>query len=121
MYENLLVETTNRVLWITINRPDKLNALSSSVLAEIGAAVAAAEKDTAIGAIAITGAGEKAFVAGADIVELNTLNAVGGKRFSEAGQRVFDQIESCGKVVIAAINGFCLGGGCQLAMACHLR
>jgi len=121
MYENLLVENTNRVLWITINRPEKLNALSSKVLAEIAAALAAGEKDTEVGAIAITGAGEKAFVAGADIVELNTLDAAGGKRFSEAGQRVFDQIESCGKVVIAAINGFCLGGGCEMAMSAHIR
>src|SRR5438477_7357768 len=121
MYENLLTENSDGLLWITINRPEKLNALSSHVLAELGAAIASAEKDASVGAIAVIGAGEKAFVAGADIVELNTLNAVGGKRFSEAGQRVFDQIESCGKVVIAAINGFCLGGGCELAMACHLR
>ena len=121
MYENLLVENVNRILWITVNRPEKLNALSSKVIAEIGAAVAEAEKDYAVSAIALIGAGEKAFVAGADIVELNTLNAAAGKRFSEAGQRVFDQIESCGKVVIAAINGFCLGGGCELAMSAHIR
>jgi enoyl-CoA hydratase len=80
-----------------------------------------AERDAELGAIAITGAGEKSFVAGADIVELNTLDAEGGKRFSESGQRIFDRIESCRKVVIAAINGFCLGGGCELAMACHIR
>src|SRR5215475_9000430 len=121
MYENLLLENVNRVLWITVNRPEKLNALSSKVIAEIGAAVAAGEKDPAVSAIALTGAGEKSFVAGADIVELNTLDAEGGKRFSEAGQRVFDRIEACGKVVIAAINGFCLGGGCELAMAAHIR
>ena len=121
MYENLIVETVNRVQWITINRPEKLNALSSKVIAEIGAAVDAAEKDHSVSAIALIGAGEKAFVAGADIVELNTLDAAGGKRFSEAGQRVFDQIETCGKVVIAAINGFCLGGGCELAMSAHIR
>ena len=121
MYEFLLTENRDGVLWITINRPEKLNALSSKVLAELGAAVAAAEADRSVGAIAITGAGEKAFVAGADIAELNTLDAEGGKRFSEAGQRVFDRLEACGKPVIAAINGFCLGGGCELAMACHIR
>ena len=121
MYENLIVETTNRVLWITVNRPDKLNALSSKVIAEIGAALDEGEKYSRVGAIALIGAGEKAFVAGADISELNTLDAAGGKRFSEAGQRVFDRIETCGKVVIAAINGFCLGGGCEMAMSAHIR
>jgi len=120
-FENLRIEPKDGILWITINRPDKLNALSSAVLGEIGEAVEAAERDPSVGAIVITGAGEKAFVAGADIVELNTLDAAGGKAFSEAGQRVFDRIESCGKVVIAAVNGFCLGGGCELAMACHIR
>ena len=121
MYESLLLENKNGILWITINRPEKLNALSSHVLAELGAAVDGAEKDPAVGAIVITGAGEKAFVAGADILELNTLDPEGGKRFSESGQRVFDRIEACGKLVIAAVNGFCLGGGCELAMACHVR
>src|SRR5438477_5721882 len=121
MYENLLTENSDGLLWITINRPEKLNALSSHVLAELGAAIASAEKDASVGAIAVIGAGEKAFVAGADIVELNTLEAEGGKRFSEAGQRVFDRIEACGKPVLAAIHGFCLGGGCELAMSCHVR
>jgi enoyl-CoA hydratase len=120
-YETLIVETRDGISFVTINRPDKLNALSSSVLAEIGEAVEGAGKDAAVGAIVITGAGEKAFVAGADILELNTLDAAGGKAFSETGQRVFDRIESCGKPVIAAVNGFCLGGGCELAMACHIR
>ena len=120
-FENLKIEPKDGILWITVNRPDKLNALSSAVLGEIGEAIEGAERDPSIGAIVITGAGEKAFVAGADIVELGTLDAAGGKGFSEAGQRVFDGIESCGKVVIAAINGFCLGGGCELAMACHIR
>ena len=121
MAEYLLTENRSGVLWITINRPEKLNALSSKVLAELGSALAAAEADAGVGAIVITGAGEKAFVAGADIAELNTLDAGGGKRFSEDGQRVFDRLEACGKPVIAAINGFCLGGGCELAMACHVR
>ena len=121
MSENLLVENREGVCWITINRPEKLNALSSSVLAEIGSAVDAAEKDSKVGAIVVTGAGDKAFVAGADIVELNSLDAEGGKRFSEAGQRVFDRIEACGKLIVAAVNGICLGGGCELAMACHIR
>lgn len=121
MYESLLTQNKSGVFWITINRPEKLNALSSKVLGEIGAAIDAAEKDPAVGVIVITGTGEKAFVAGADILELNTLDAEGGKRFSEAGQRVFDRIEACRKAVIAAINGFCLGGGCELAMACHVR
>src|SRR5213594_3399142 len=121
MSEYLLTENKGGILWITINRPEKLNALSSKVLAELGSAIAGAERDPGVGAIAITGAGEKAFVAGADIVELGSLDAEGGKRFSESGQRVFDTLETCGKVVIAAINGFCLGGGCELAMACHIR
>ena len=121
MYENLLVQNSEGLLWVTINRSEKLNALSSVVLAEIGDAIDAAGRDRTVGVIAITGAGEKAFVAGADILELNTLDAEGGKRFSEAGQRVFDRIESSGKPVIAAIHGFCLGGGCELAMACHIR
>lgn len=121
MYENLLLENKDGLLWITINRPEKLNALSSKVLAELGSAIEAAERDPGVGAIAIAGAGEKAFVAGADIAELNTLDAEGGKRFSESGQRIFDRIEGCGKPVIAAVHGFCFGGGCELAMACHIR
>lgn len=120
-FETLLVDRRDGIAWITINRPEKLNALSSSVLAELGAAVAAADTDATVRAIVITGAGEKAFVAGADILELNTLDAAGGKAFSESGQRVFDRIEACGKPVIAAIHGFCLGGGSELAMACHMR
>ncbi len=120
-FENLKVENRDGVLWVTVNRPEKLNALSSKVLAELGEAVAGGERDPRVGAIVLTGAGEKAFVAGADILELNTLDAAGGKAFSEAGQRVFDRMESCGKPVIAAINGFCLGGGCELAMAAHIR
>lgn len=120
-YDNLLTEDTEGVRWITLNRPDKLNALNRATLVELDAAVAAAGSDDAVHAVVITGAGEKAFVAGADISELNTLGPVEAKEFALRGQAVFNRIERLAKPVVAAVNGFALGGGCELAMSCHLR
>lgn len=120
-YDNLLIEDAQGVRWITLNRPDKLNALNRATLAELDLAVAAAEKDQEVHAVVVTGAGDKAFVAGADISELNTLGPVEAKEFALKGQAVFNRFERLTKPAIAAVNGFALGGGCELAMACHLR
>lgn len=106
---------------VTLNRPDKLNALNGEVLEALKTIFAELKADTAIHAVVITGSGEKAFAAGADIAELHRQDAYGGRIFAERGQRVFNAIERLGKPVIAAVNGFALGGGCELAMACHLR
>ena len=120
-YENLLVERDGAVLVVTINRPDKLNALNSRTVSELAHAMDDAAGDAAIRAIVLTGAGEKSFVAGADIKELAEQTPVGGREHARSGQAVFDRIERLGKPVIAAVNGFALGGGCELAMACTIR
>jgi enoyl-CoA hydratase len=120
-YANLLVETRDGVAVVTINRPDKLNALNDRTMEELDLAFTAIAADAGVRGVILTGAGEKAFVAGADIGELSTQSPVDGKERSIRGQRVLDRIENLGKPVIAAINGFALGGGCELAMACHLR
>jgi len=120
-YQNLVVESRDGIAFVTINRPDKLNALNDATVAEIDAAFAAIAADPATRGVVLTGAGEKAFVAGADIAELATQSPVDGKERSIRGQRVLDRIERLGKPVIAAVNGFALGGGCELAMACHVR
>lgn len=120
-YSNLLVELEEGVLRITINRPDKLNALNIDTIEEIRTAMQYAYDESAVKGVVITGAGEKAFVAGADISEIAELNEVNGRKFAENGQEVFAMIEDCDKPVIAAVNGFALGGGCELAMACHMR
>jgi enoyl-CoA hydratase len=120
-YQNLLTSIENGILTITINRPDKMNALNKNIVQEIGEAVKAGETDKAVKAIIITGAGEKAFVAGADISEFRSIKPEEGRGLSEIGQRVFKSIELCSKPVIAAVNGFALGGGCELAMSCHIR
>ena len=120
-YQNLLSEISDSVCIITINRPDKLNALNKSTIYEIGEAVKIAADDNAVRVIILTGAGSKAFVAGADISEFNTFSEAEGAALSQHGHDVFSSIENCVKPVIAAINGFALGGGCELAMACHLR
>lgn len=120
-YENLLVEQQDETLWIIVNRPDKLNALNQMTISELDLAIIEADRDEAVLSVVISGAGEKAFVAGADIGELATLGPVEAKAFSRRGQAVFDRIENLGKPVVAAVNGFALGGGCELAMACHLR
>lgn len=120
-YENLLTSTENGIHTITINRPDKLNALNKKTVSEIGEAVKAAVADADVKALIITGAGPKSFVAGADIAEFVGLSVEQGKALAKAGQDVFRSIETCPKPVVAAVNGFALGGGCELSMACHLR
>jgi enoyl-CoA hydratase len=121
MSSTLLFELTDGIARITVNRPDKLNALNAIVIAELGDAVTRIETDSAVRGVIVTGAGTKAFVAGADINELTEQGATGGRARATAGQQVFRRLERCGKPVIAAVNGFALGGGCELAMACHLR
>jgi enoyl-CoA hydratase len=120
-YENLLVERDGAVAIVTVNRPKVLNALNSVTMRELHDAMTALGADAGVGAIVLTGAGDKAFVAGADINELAVLSPVEGKEHAAAGQRVLDAIEMLGKPVVAALNGFALGGGCELAMACTLR
>lgn len=111
----------DRIATITVNRPDKLNALNEAVMADIDAAFAHAKADAACGVVILTGAGEKAFVAGADIGELATQTVRGGKEKSLRGQAVLSRIENLGKPVIAMLNGYAFGGGLELALACHLR
>jgi enoyl-CoA hydratase len=120
-FENLLIAKRDGLAIVTINRPDKLNALNDRTMAELAAGFADLGADEAVRGVLLTGAGEKAFVAGADIGELATESPVGGKERSVRGQRVLDQIETLGKPVVAAVNGFALGGGCELALACHVR
>jgi enoyl-CoA hydratase len=123
-YEMLRVErdpADSPVAVITLNRPEVLNALNAATIADLGHAFDALAGDESVRAIVLTGAGEKSFVAGADINELAVQTPVQGQEHAAAGQRVFDRIETLGKPVIAAINGFALGGGCELAMACTLR
>ncbi len=120
-FENLLFEKKDNFVKITINRPDKLNALNKETLTEIGRAFDEIESDSSIRGVLMTGSGEKAFVAGADILEISTLDNISGTEFALEGQEVFNKIEQCSKPVVAAINGFALGGGCELALACHIR
>ena len=118
---NLLLERRGPVTVLSVNRPDKLNALDRRTLAELDEAVRAFVAEDAAGALVVTGAGEKSFVAGADIAELAALDARGAEELSRFGQAVMDRIANAPKPVIAAVNGFALGGGCELALACHLR
>ena len=120
-FDNMLVERDDAVAIVTFNRPKVLNALNGQTLSELSAAMTSLKADAGVRAIVLTGAGEKSFVAGADINELAVLSPVAGKEHARTGQLVFDAIEQLGKPVIAAINGFALGGGCELAMACTLR
>lgn len=120
-YANIQLETADRIAVITLNRPDKLNALNHDTLAELREVMQHIENSGGIDVVILTGAGEKAFVAGADIKELAAQGAVSGQRFAAFGQEVFSAIEQCGKPVIAAVNGFALGGGCELALSCHIR
>src|SRR5215470_3384770 len=120
-FDNLLLERDGAVAILTINRPKVLNALNAATIDELRRAVLELKHDDGVRAIVLTGAGEKAFVAGADINELSVQSAAGGKELALRGQHVFDLIDNLGKPVIAAVNGFALGGGCELAMACTLR
>lgn len=120
-YENILTQLDNGILTITINRPDKLNALSQGVLRDLRSAVNEVNSNDAVKAAIITGAGEKAFVAGADISEFQGLDVDAGKKLAANGQDIFNAIERSAKPFVAAVNGFALGGGCELAMACHVR
>jgi enoyl-CoA hydratase len=120
-YNNLLLENKGGILFITVNRPNKMNALNIETVKEINTAMQGVYDDAEVRGVILTGSGEKAFVAGADIAEIAELNEVNGRRFAERGQDVFSMIEECPKPVIAAVNGFALGGGCELAMACHIR
>ncbi|HOZ84427.1 MAG TPA: enoyl-CoA hydratase-related protein [Niabella sp.] len=120
-YSTILFEVNDNICVITINRPDKLNALNKTVFDELDHAIDAVIHRQEIKSAIITGSGEKAFVAGADIAEFADLSAESGALLSRRGQKVFDKIESCPKIILAAVNGFALGGGCELAMACHFR
>ncbi len=119
--ENALLETRDSIAYITINRPEKLNALNATTMTDLMNAFSLVSAEPQVRAVILTGAGDRSFVAGADIEELSELDPIGGKRFSERGQEILNFIERLNKPVIAAINGFALGGGCELAMACHIR
>lgn len=121
-YSTLLIDVdSSGIAVVTINRPDKLNALNADVIAELDRWFTGAADDPAVKGVILTGAGSKSFVAGADISRFSSLGPLEGKRFAEYGQQVFDKIERLGKPVIAAVNGFALGGGSELALACHMR
>ncbi len=120
-YQNILTNLEENILIITINRQKQLNALTKDTIKEVGIAVTDAEQNNNVKSIIITGSGDKAFIAGADIKEFANFSVEEGKELSAHGHKVFNKIENCTKPIIAAVNGFALGGGCELAMACHLR
>lgn len=120
-YQNILFEIKNHTAVVTVNRPDKLNALNGQTINELEDVFGLIKNNPEVFVVVFTGSGEKAFVAGADIAELNKLDVISAKEFSEKGNRVFRAIETLDKPVIAAVNGFALGGGCELALACHIR
>jgi enoyl-CoA hydratase len=120
-FETLLYDKTNGVATITINRPDKLNALNAACKRELGALLERVKADDSVRAVILTGSGQKAFMAGTDIGELAGLDPVSGAAFAAGGQALFDAVQFLGKPVIAAVNGYALGGGSELALACHVR
>lgn len=121
MYQTLLAILENGIYTITINRPDKLNALNKDVFTDLNTALDEIESNPEIKSVIITGSGPKAFVAGADISEFNSLNKEQAKALAKRGQDIFARIENSSKPIVAAVNGFALGGGCELAMSCHFR
>ncbi|MEN2281583.1 enoyl-CoA hydratase-related protein [Algoriphagus sp. SE2] len=120
-YNNILTEVKESILYLTVNREEKMNALNFATLEELKAIFEEVADSKSIKAVIITGAGERAFVAGADISEIAELNEVNARKFAENGQEIFSMIENLHKPVVAVTNGFALGGGCELAMACHMR
>src|ERR1041384_2013009 len=120
-FENILVEKKSAIAYVTVNRPKVLNALNMATMEELRAAFTDIKSDASIRVALLTGSGEKAFIAGADIGELAKQDPVGAKEYTHRGQSVLDLIENLGKPVIACVNGFALGGGCELAMACTMR
>src|SRR5437868_4688308 len=120
-FSNILAEKKNSIAYVTVNRPKVLNALNMATMEELRAAFHEIKNDASVRVVIFTGAGEKAFIAGADISELAKHDAVSGKEYTHRGQSVLNLIENLGKPVIACINGFALGGGCEIAMACTMR
>jgi enoyl-CoA hydratase/carnithine racemase len=120
-FDNILLEKKSAIAYVTVNRPKVLNALNTATMEELGVAFQEIKDDPSIRVAVLTGSGDKAFVAGADIGELAKQDPVSGKKFAHRGQAVLDLIENLGKPVIACINGFALGGGCELALACTMR
>src|SRR3989454_1053776 len=118
---NILCEKKNSIAYVTVNRPKVLNALNMATMEELRSAFHDIKNDTGVRVVILTGAGEKAFIAGADIGELAKHDAVSGKEYTHRGQSVLNLIENLGKPVIACFNGFALGGGCEIAMACTMR
>ena len=120
-FKNVLLAVNDGIAHLTINRPDKLNALNIQTINEIKSAFEEINNNPQVKGVIVTGSGEKSFVAGADISEIAELNSMSARKFAENGQEVFMMIENCHIPVIALVNGFALGGGCELAMACHMR
>ena len=120
-YQTLLLDVKDNIAVVTLNRPDKLNALNAQTISDLNSVFDELKENEEVYVIVLTGSGEKAFVAGADIKELNKLDMISAKEFAAKGQGVFTKIEKFDKPVIAAVNGFALGGGCELALACHIR
>jgi enoyl-CoA hydratase/carnithine racemase len=120
-FTNILFETKNAIAYVTVNRPKVLNTMNMATMEELRAAFHTIKNDNAVRAVLLTGSGEKAFIAGADIGELAQHDAVSAKEYTHRGQSVLNLIENLGKPVIACINGFALGGGCEIAMACTMR
>ena len=120
-YQTLLLDIKDNIAVVTLNRPDKLNALNEQTISDLDSIFEELKENELVYVVVLTGSGEKAFVAGADIKELNKLDMISAKEFAEKGQAVFNKIDKFDKPVIAAVNGFALGGGCELALACHIR